>query len=208
MNKPIGIYRSLRPLVLASSSPRRRELLASLGIEFTIRPSLLDEPAPEAGLSPVEHALDLARLKARDVASTVREEMPGAAVLGADTIVVLGPDVLGKPGSSAQARKMLTRLAGVEHKVVTGCCLVLPEGGEQAFHTETRVRMRAAGQAEIEAYVATGEPMDKAGAYAIQGLAACLVEWVEGSYTNVVGLPLARVLEALLQESVVTPATR
>ncbi len=133
----------------------------------------------------------MARLKALDVARTVWPENPGAVVLGADTIVVQGDDVLGKPADQAQALDMLTRLCGAEHMVVTGCCLAARGREEIRFHAETRVRMRAATRDELAAYVATGEPADKAGAYAIQGLAACLVEWVEGSYTNVVGLPLA-----------------
>lgn len=193
-----GIYTAKRPLVLASASPRRRELLGSLGIDFTIRPSDLDEPARLPGQRPVDYALAMAALKARDVALAIRQESLEALVLGADTIVVLGDDVLGKPRDDAEALDMLTRLSGVEHQVVTGCCLMAPNGEERLFHAATRVRMRRSSQAELAAYVATGEPRDKAGAYAIQGKAACLVEWVEGSYTNVVGLPLAKTLETLL----------
>lgn len=181
-------------LVLASASPRREALLRQLGVPFEVMPSDLPEawppgPAPEAVTA-------LALAKARAVAS----RLAGAIVLGADTAVVLGGKVFGKPQSPEDARRMLRELQGREHEVITGVALVeAPGRREAATHVVTRVRMRALSQAEIDAYIASGEPLDKAGAYAIQAAGHGLVDRVEGCYTNVVGLPLTttrRLLEA------------
>ncbi|MGE4552470.1 MAG: nucleoside triphosphate pyrophosphatase [Desulfovibrionaceae bacterium] len=199
------MYRSALPLVLASASPRRLELLGSLGIDFTVRPSRAPEPAPAPGEGPDAYAMRLAGLKAAAVAEKLPARLDRAAVLAADTIVVLGNRVLGKPRDADDALEMLRLLRGQTHEVITGCCLLAPGREPAHFAGRTRVRMRAATDAELIAYVATGEPMDKAGAYAIQGLAACLISHVEGSYTNVVGLPLAKVLEVLLECGVVIP---
>lgn len=178
------------PLVLASQSPRRRELLATAGIPFTIRVREVEEiRAP--GEPPDAYARRLARAKA-DAVWEDRSEI----VLGADTIVVLGQDVLEKPRNDADARDMLRRLAGREHTVITGICLRHPRGAEMDS-TATLVRFAPLTEAEIDAYVATGEPMDKAGAYAIQGLASKFVERVEGCYFNVIGLPLSQVYRYL-----------
>ena len=178
------------PLVLASQSPRRRELLATAGIQFTVRAADVEEiRAP--GEPPEEYARRLARAKA-EAAWQGREEI----VLGADTIVVLGPEVLEKPRDAANARAMLRRLSGREHTVITAICLRHP-GGAEVDSTATRVRFAPLTDAEIDAYVASGEPMDKAGAYAIQGLASKFVERVEGCYFNVIGLPLSQVYRYL-----------
>ena len=216
-----GVFATRRAFVLASGSPRRLELLASAGLSFQVAASGCEEPAPGAGESPAAYAVRMACDKARDVAA----RFPDAVVLGADTVVALGDRIMGKPGGAADARAMLgalcggwragmTRDAAVRtHEVVTGCCLLLPGGaaapGDPAlaarWATSTEVDMGLQTDAVIASYVATGEPMDKAGAYAIQGQGAFLVRSVRGSYTNVVGLPLARVLEVLLSWEVIAP---
>ncbi|SMP68922.1 septum formation protein [Desulfonatronum zhilinae] len=196
------MFRTLTPLVLASGSPRRKELLVGLGLDFSVHPALAPEPAFIPGTDPEAFALGAAQAKAREVAAF----QPGAVVLAADTIVVLGGDVLGKPVDSREALAMLERLAGREHVVITGCCLRYPKNDEeQSFAVRTTVWMQNFGPEVLAAYVATGEPMDKAGAYGIQERAACLVERIQGSYTNVVGLPLAEVVEVLSRYGVIIP---
>jgi len=194
-----GPFRAASPLVLASGSPRRRELLADLGLDFEVHPSTLAEPAPLPGERPADYALRMAALKTQDVAA----RFPGRTVLGADTIVVLEDAIMGKPKDAADALAMLTRLSGRTHQVVTGFTIVLPDGSCVSQSVSTDVDMRVSGETELKSYIATGEPMDKAGAYAIQGIGTFLVTAIRGSYTNVVGLPLARVLEVLLSRNVV-----
>lgn len=175
-------------LILASASPRRSTLLAELGLPFEVQPSGLAETlTPGHDVSALTTAL--ARAKAQDVAARLG---PGLAlVLAADTLVVLAGRPLGKPASRADAGRMLAALRGRAHEVVTGVVLLEVPGNREASAAVTsRVVMRAFTDAEIRAYVATGEPDDKAGAYAVQGLGGRLVERVEGCYTNVVGLPL------------------
>ena len=172
-------------LVLASASPRRRELLQSLGVEFRIVPSDLDEVLAPGPL--MAAAARLALDKARAVASRLGE----GVVLGADTIVVIDDTALGKPADAADARAMLARLRGREHQVITGIAVVDAGSGRARFTSVvSRVTMADYADAEIDAYVATGEPMDKAGAYAIQGRGSALVAGLSGSFSNVVGLPL------------------
>lgn len=188
-------------LVLASASPRRRELLRSRGIDFVILPSAIPE-VPQPNESPAAFAQRMARDKATAVAASL--ETP-AWVLGADTIVV-ADDILGKPRDAAEARSMLGRLSGRTHEVMTGVALIAPDRSTaSAFHVVTRVAMRPLSAEEIDRYVQTGEPMDKAGAYAIQGGAASFVAEVTGSFTNVVGLPLDEVC-AVLERYAVIPA--
>ena len=182
------------PLILASQSPRRRELLTTAGIPFTVRVREVEEiRAP--GEPPDAYARRLARAKAEAAWENLDE-----IVLGADTVVVLGDvldqQVLEKPRDMADARSMLERLAGREHTVITAICLRHP-GGVQVDSTATRVRFAPLTECEIADYVASGEPMDKAGAYAIQGLASKFVEHVEGCYFNVIGLPLSQVYRYL-----------
>jgi septum formation protein len=178
------------PLVLASQSPRRRELLATAGIPFTIRVKEVEEiRAP--GEPPEAYVHRLARAKA-DAAWENRNEI----VLGADTIVVLGQQVFEKPRDADDARAMLRRLAGRDHTVITGICLRHP-GGIEVDSSATLVRFTPMTEPEIDAYVATGEPIDKAGAYAIQGFASKFIERVEGCYFNVIGLPLSQVYRYL-----------
>jgi septum formation protein len=173
------------PLVLASASPRRRELLASRGLAFEVVPPPLVEPAGAEHVGPVQRAEALAFFKARAVARL----RPGAWVLGADTLVALGDRVLGKPAGPAAARRMLRALSGTRHAVITGVALLGPERRLLASRT-THVTMRPLFEADIEAYLASGEWVGKAGAYAIQETADRFVERVEGSFTNVVGLPV------------------
>ena len=187
-------------LILASASPRRRELLARLGLPFEVWPSGIEETLAPGIPAPVL-ALALARAKARDVADRLRAAgSEPALILGADTLVVLDGHPLGKPATRDEARTMLRALRGRSHEVVTAVVLLdVPGGRETAETVVSQVLMRPCDDFEIDAYVATGEPDDKAGAYAVQGAGGHLVSRVEGCYTNVVGLPLgttARLLRA------------
>jgi septum formation protein len=187
-------------LILASASPRRRELLGRLALAFEVWPSGAEEPLVPGVPAPTL-AVGLAQMKARHVAEQIRTVGPAPAViLGADTLVVVDGRPLGKPVSREDARHMLRLLRGRGHEVVTGVAVLgLADGREIAEAVTSRVVMRDYGEPEIEAYVATGEPDDKAGAYAVQGLGGHLVARVEGCFTNVVGLPLgttARLLRA------------
>ena len=181
------------PLILASASPRRQELLRSAGVPLAVMPSNADERfAP--GEKPEKHALRLAWEKAREVA----EQFPDRWVLAADTVVVIGNRVLGKPEDPKEAGKMLRLLSGREHRVITGYCLLHSSGRKRKEgHITTRVFFKPLTAAEIRWYLATREPFDKAGGYAIQGRGAFMVKRIAGSYTNVVGLPLCEVIEAL-----------
>jgi septum formation protein len=173
-------------LVLASQSPRRSELLQMAGFSFRVRARPVEEIRAK-GEDPREYVRRLARAKAE-----AAWEGAGEIVLGADTIVVLGEQVFEKPADAAGARSMLAALSGREHTVITGICLLHPAGAV-VEHESTRVHFAGLDAREIDAYVASGEPMDKAGAYAIQGLASKFVERIEGCYFNVMGLPVARV---------------
>ena len=177
-------------LILASQSPRRREILSSAGLPFTIRVAGIPED-PLPGETPSAHVRRLALEKARAVRQT-----PGEWVLGADTVVVVDGDILGKPGDGFEARAMLRRLSGRNHIVLTGIALLHP-AGETVDEAATVVHFSLMTDAEIDAYADSGEPDDKAGAYAIQGLASRFIPRIEGSYSNVVGLPLALVSELL-----------
>jgi septum formation protein len=180
-------------LVLASASPRRRELLEAAGWEVEVRPAAIDETRLP-GERPAAYVLRLARAKAAAVAAGVGARR---TVLGADTVVVIGGEVLGKPGGDREARAMLRRLSGRSHRVLTGVCL-RRGGREQMWVESTRVWFSKLSAADMAAYVATGEPRDKAGAYAIQGGAARFIQRISGSYSNVVGLPLASLWERWL----------
>jgi len=178
------------PIVLASRSPRRREILAAAGIPFIVLAVDVAE-RQLAGETPGDCARRLAREKAEAAIAG-----PEAIILGADTIVVVEDQVLGKPADAADAKRMLRLLSGREHDVITGICLRHP-GGFVSDAETTRVRFVELSEAEIESYVASGEPLDKAGAYAIQGLASKFIDRVRGCYFNVVGLPVARVYQHL-----------
>jgi septum formation protein len=184
-------------LVLASQSPRRRELLGQLGLTLDVRPSNADESV-RPGEPPRDYVLRVAREKARAV--------PGELVLAADTAVVLGDEVLGKPAGAEDARRMLRALSGTDHEVLTA---VVVRRAAPALELDavvaTRVRFARLGPREIDWYVATGEPLDKAGAYAIQGSGGAFVLSVEGSVSNVVGLPLAETAELLRRAGLALP---
>lgn len=185
--------------MLASASPRRRALLAEAGVAFEVCPADIDESVHE-GEEPEALVERLAREKARTVARRLGGT-PARLVLGSDTVVVLGEAVLGKPVDAEHAVALLSRLLGRTHRVLTGVAVLGSDGSPELCRAvESRVRMRPASQAEVRAYVATGEPLDKAGAYAVQGEGRRFVEAVEGSESNVIGLPLEATL-ALLEEA-------
>jgi septum formation protein len=179
-------------LVLASASPRRRQLLEQLGVDLIIRRPDIDEDAGCAE-DPIRTALLLARRKAQAVAATLAGPELKRLVVAADTVVCYRHHVLGKPTDDSDAARMLRLLSGRWHHVITGLCLLDPRTGRSARgHELTNVRFRALSPDEIRRYVQSGEPMDKAGAYGIQGLGALLVARVDGCYFNIVGLPLVR----------------
>lgn len=188
------------PIILASSSPRRRQLLRLLDLSFDVDPSGIDE-TPPSGLTPPEVAVYLGQCKALDVAG----RHPGATVIGADTLVDLDSRILNKPRDAVDAAHMLGLLAGRTHRVHSGLCVWRSDVARTAL-VSASVTMRAVSSDEIDAYVATGEPLDKAGAYAAQGLGAQLVAHIEGSLLAVVGLPLIALREMLLQAGVAVPA--
>ena len=181
-------------LVLASASPRRRELLAQAGFSFEVYPAHVPEE-PNPGEDPIAYVTRLAREKAQAVFDQLDANSETAAnltVLGADTTVTLDNHILGKPEDPADAARMLRLLSGRTHLVITGVAVVTAEHTEVAAEV-TAVKFLTLSEEEIAAYIATGEPLDKAGAYAIQGRAACWIPRIEGDYFNVVGLPLALV---------------
>ncbi len=191
-------------LILASGSPRRQQMLGQLGIAFTVITADVDE-RPLAGERPAAYVKRLAAAKAEAVAA----QHPASWVLAADTIVTAAGHLLGKPTCATQAAAMLADLAGQRHEVLTGVCL-LHHGRDRRhlFYCQTAVWFQPLDEQLIAAYVATGEPLDKAGAYGIQGLGGCLVERIEGSYTNVVGLPLAQTITVLRKAGVIAPAAK
>jgi septum formation protein len=188
-------------LILASASPRRQELLRSVGISFVVQPTDISE-IPRPGENPKSCAERLAREKAEVVA----RRRPGNLVVGADTIVVVNGEMLGKPTDANDAARMLRLLSGRSHQVITGVCLIGPEPRtenrqlrtfEDIRSETTTVFMDSLSDSDIQSYIATGEPMDKAGAYAIQGIASRWIPRIEGDYSNVVGLPVALVYRML-----------
>ena len=181
-------------MILASASPRRRELLTQIGVHFSVTPADIDE-TPFRGEEPAAYVERMAREKAHAIAITSGDE----AVLGADTTVVCQGEILVKPADAVEAIAMLTSLSGRSHQVMTA--VALAQGGSiRSQVVTTQVSFRALSAQEIQDYVATGEPMDKAGAYGIQGLGAILVADIQGSYSNVVGLPLTETA-AMLREA-------
>ena len=180
-------------LLLASASPRRRDFLQALGVSFEVAPAHIDE-TQQPGEAPEAYVVRMAREKA---AASAR---PGFVVLAADTIVVAGGDVLGKPAGAADAERMLRRLSGIEHRVITAVCV-----GEAAQSVETTVKFAQLSDAQVRWLAASGDGDDKAGAYAVQGLAGAFVERIDGSFTNVVGLPMAETLRMLSAAGVELP---
>lgn len=187
----------MESLILASGSPRRRELLQQMGVAFEVVTAGVPEldAVSSPGLAPVELALENARRKALAVAHL----RPGRWVLGADTVVALGPRLLGKPASPEQAREFLRALSGQVHEVITGCALVRGDDAPDIFHEVTRVTFRALTDEIITHYLAEVHVLDKAGAYALQERGEWIVERVEGSRTNVIGLPTEAVEKVLLR---------
>lgn len=194
-----GPLRPKLPLILASSSPRRQAMLAGLGLHFMVRVPAIDESVP-SGKDPVAHALVLARAKAAAI------NAPQAVIIAADTVVALGDCILGKPRDLDEAFHILKRLAGAEHHVHTA--VALRHGStEHTFAVSAQVRMAAFAPEVLRAYAATGEGLDKAGAYAVQGVGSFMVESVHGSVSAVIGLPLAETVTALLRMDAVEPAS-
>lgn len=177
-------------MILASASPRRRELLTQVGYTFKVIPSSVEEEMEQG--TPKEIVRNNALIKAADIAREYCEDI----IIGADTIVVVDEQIFGKPKDEAEAQEMLSRLSGRTHQVMTGIAVVQ---GKRVYSdvVVTDVTMRAYGIEEIRDYIKTGEPMDKAGAYGIQGIGALLVEKINGCYNSVVGLPIARLAEVL-----------
>lgn len=192
MSSPRPVPGSAPRLVLASASPRRAALLGMLGLDFDVIPADLDE-----GLAPGEAPEAAAERLALDKAAAVAAQHADALVIGSDTIVVLDGVALGKPGTAEEAVEMLLRLEGREHRVATGLAVLAPGPVARTTVEVARVRFRGFDRRTAERYVATGEPMDKAGAYGIQGYGATLVESISGDFFTVMGLPVARLVELL-----------
>lgn len=187
----------MKKIILASGSPRRRELLDQMGLEYDVILSKVDESS-SGELPPSELVQVLARMKAKAVAKKIRAKKEEALVIGADTIVVLEGQVLGKPENNLDAEKMLERLSGIMHKVYTGVAIVdVKSATEEVFVQKTNVYMKSISQEEITAYVLTGEPLDKAGSYGIQGKGGVFIEKIEGDYFSVMGLPISKLYESL-----------
>ena len=184
----------MEPIILASQSPRRRELLALYGLPFVVDPSQADEDHVEG--TGDERVKKLAQLKCREVA----QRHPGCMVLAADTLVCVEDEILGKPKDEVDACRMLRLLSGRAHQVHTGICLSLPDGRELTGVDTAQVHFMDLSDEMIARYVATGEPMDKAGSYAIQGMAGVFITQIEGSPSNVIGLPLG-MLTAFFMEA-------
>lgn len=194
----------MNKIILASQSPRRRELLTQIGLEYTVCPSTVEEHI--TGTDPVEVVKELSFQKAEDVAKKANEETPtgSSLVIGADTIVVYEGKILGKPKDREDAVRMLAMLQGKTHSVYTGVSLLFSQEGilnkTINFAEETKVTMYPLTQEEISWYVDTKEPMDKAGAYGIQGFGARFIEKIQGDYNTVVGLPVAKIYQELKKE--------
>lgn len=189
-----------KKIILGSASPRRRELLSQIGVEFEVRVSGKEEIYKSS--IPEEIVKELALMKAENVASELTaDERKNMAVLGADTIVVFEGEILGKPADTEEAGRMLATLQGKTHQVYTGTALLVYDttGNQQVINhaVETKVMVHDMTRDEIDAYIATGEPMDKAGAYGIQGRFAAYIDGIEGDYYNVVGLPVSYIYQKL-----------
>lgn len=192
-------------VVLASASPRRKELLKRAGVAFEILPAVGEEIV--TGKEPAQVVMGLAFKKAKEVSGRLAKEGEGELlILGADTVVTYDGAILGKPGDEADAVRMLSLLSGSTHSVFTGVALIYQAKGTERilnFYQETKVTMYPMTPAEIQSYVRSGEPMDKAGAYGIQGRGAVFIEKIDGDYNNVVGLPIARVYQEMKKLGVV-----
>jgi len=191
LDKPISRE---NPLILASVSPRRRDILTQIDIPFQSVGSRIDEAVQEK-MRPTDFACLMATRKAESAQKAYRRRW----ILAADTLVVINKRIFGKPRDAQDCRTMLTELSGKRHRVITGFCILEPSGNKSHLEAvSTRVHVKELSAMEIEAYIETGEPFGKAGAYAIQGIGAFMIEGIEGSYTNIVGLPVCEVVRALL----------
>ncbi len=200
-----GPFQAAAPLILASASPRRKELMDRLGLEFETSVCTLEEIGPDSGLAPEELVLRNADIKAAEIASG----RPDAVVIGADTCVALSGRIFGKPRDTRDAVSMLRDLTGQWHRVFTGCSVLWSQTGRQVQRAvESRVYLSDLDDQVIRSYCSTGEPLDKAGAYAIQGTGSFMVRQIEGSYTNVVGLPMAELVETLLKMGAIEPCVK
>ncbi|ANS75504.1 septum formation protein Maf [Paenibacillus yonginensis] len=187
-----------KSIILASTSPRRQELITVLGIPFSVIPSYADETL-EPHWSPEQAVCELASRKARQVYDSLNDR-PQAVIVGSDTVVVRDGEILGKPEDKAHAVQMITSLQGRQHEVYTGVACLDAESGRLVVRSRmTRVTMKPLSESQVQAYVSSGEGLDKAGAYGIQGLGAVLVTGIEGDYFNVVGLPLSLLADMLAE---------
>ncbi|MBE6902851.1 MAG: septum formation protein Maf [Ruminococcaceae bacterium] len=179
-------------MILASQSPRRKELLSLITEDFRVIPAKGEEILP-ANISPSEAVILLSRQKAAEIYTEYKNEL----IIASDTVVAVDGEILGKPTNEQDAARMLRLLSGRSHSVFTGVCVIREDGSEVCFAEETLVEFRALSEQEIAAYIATGDPMDKAGAYGIQGRGALLVRRIDGDYYTVMGLPVCRLYETI-----------
>ena len=184
-------YTSLKHIILASASPRRKEILELADLKFDVMPSDAQEITTKT--APNEVVMELASIKAKDIYKKSEKQ---SMVVGADTVVAYQEQILGKPADEADAKRMLTMLSGQTHEVYTGVC-VIEDGKTKTFYEETKVTFYEISDEQIDHYIKTGEPMDKAGSYGIQGKAAVFIKGIEGDYYNVVGFPIARFLQEI-----------
>ncbi len=202
---PVSAFLALRPLILASRSPRRSAFLEDLGIPFTALPAPCAEPRPLPGEEPADYAVRAAKAKALAVFQSLGDRRDHPTVLAADTVVILrgaeGEEILGKPRDESEATAMLARLSGRTHQVVTACCLTM-DGRTESFQDAAEVTFARWPLPVLEACARSGEALDKAGAYGIQGFGAFLVSEIRGSWTTVVGLPLDKTIRRLIDAGV------
>ena len=184
-------YTSLKHIILASASPRRKEILELADLKFDVMSSDAQEITTKT--APNEVVMELASIKAKDIYKKSEKQ---SMVVGADTVVAYQGQILGKPADEADAKRMLTMLSGQTHEVYTGVC-VIEDGKTKTFYEETKVTFYEISDEQIDRYIKTGEPMDKAGSYGIQGKAAVFIKGIEGDYYNVVGFPIARFLQEI-----------
>ena len=181
----------MKHIILASASPRRKEILELADLKFDVMPSDAQEITTKT--APNEVVMELASLKAKDIYKKSEKQ---SMIVGADTVVAYQGQILGKPTDEADAKRMLTMLSGQTHEVYTGVC-VIEDGKTKTFYEETKVTFYEISDEQIDHYIQTGEPMDKAGSYGIQGKAAVFIKGIEGDYYNVVGFPIARFLQEI-----------
>ena len=181
----------MKHIILASASPRRKEILELADLKFNIMPSNAQEITTKT--APNEVVMELASIKAKDIYKKSEKQ---SMIVGADTVVAYQGQILGKPTDEADAKRMLTMLSGQTHEVYTGVC-VIEDGKTKTFYEETKVTFYEISDEQIDHYIKTGEPMDKAGSYGIQGKAAVFIKGIEGDYYNVVGFPIARFLQEI-----------